>query len=128
VARELFILGGNMKIVACSLLLLILTTASVSAAYGQKLLSAKGYFCGQSEPSYVNVHLKVGNSIKVFSTSPDGGIKKKGFSKPFFELPIGTELIIKYKVEKSYGTRGNWIYEAIATGKRNRSVSRCVDE
>lgn len=113
-----------MKIIAYSLALLILTIASVSAANGQKLLSAKGYFCGQSEPSYVNVHLKVGNSIKVFSTSPDGGFKKKGFSKPFFQLPIGTELIIKYKRTSD----GNWIYEAIATGRRNRSVSRCVDE
>ncbi len=75
-----------------------------------------------------NVHLVVGNSVKVFSTSPDGGIKKRDSRKPFFQLPMGTELIIKYKVQESYGSRGNWIYEAIATGRRNRKTSRCVSD
>lgn len=112
----------NKLVIVASVLIL------ASASYGQKTLSAKGYFCGQTEPSYVNVHLMVGNSVKVFSTSPDGGIKKRGFSKAFFELPIGTELIIKYKVQESYGSRGNWIYEAIATGKRNRNISRCASD
>ena len=102
--------------------------SSGSSTSGQNLLTARGFFCGQSEPGWVNVHLQVGNSVRVFSTSPDGGIRKKGFSKPFFQLPIGTELIIKYKVAESYGARGNWIYEAIATGRRNRSVRGCVSD
>lgn len=117
------------KIVTC-LLFVVLSAGAADAQTTrnrQKFLSAKGFFCGQSEPGWVNVHLQVGNSIRVFSTSPDGGIRKKGFSKPFFQLPIGTELIIKYKVEEGYGTRGNWIYEAIATGRRNRSVRPCVN-
>ena len=118
-----------MRTIACGLLLLIVTTASALTISGQKMLSAKGFFCGQSEPGWVNIHLRIGNSVRVFSTSPDGGIKKKGFSKPFFQLPVGTESIIKYKVEKGHdGSRGNWIYEAIATGRRNRSVSRCVSD
>jgi hypothetical protein len=43
----------------------ILTALSVSGAYGygQKMLSAKGFFCGQTEPSWVNVHVVVGNSV-----------------------------------------------------------------
>jgi hypothetical protein len=104
------------------LVAVILTLTSVT--YGQKMLSAKGYFCGQTEPSYVNVHLQVGNAVRVFSTSPDGGIRKKGFSKPFFQLPIGTELIIKYK--RTSGM--DWVDTAIATGKRNRNVKRCASD
>lgn len=40
------------KLVSVALVLIL-----ASASYGQKTLSAKGYFCGQTEPSYVNVHL-----------------------------------------------------------------------
>ena len=113
-----------MRIIKCSLLLLVLTILSASESYGQRLLSVKGYFCGQTEPSYVNVHLKVGNTVKVFSTSPDGGFEQRGFSGAIFELPIGTELIIKYK--RTDGM--NWIWEVRATGKRNRSVRRCASD
>ncbi|MBX3296375.1 MAG: hypothetical protein KF762_11760 [Acidobacteria bacterium] len=97
--------------------------------FGQKTLSARGFFCGQTEPSYVNVHMVVGNSIKVFSIGPDDGLQIRGArNKAFFQLPIGTELIITYKVQSRYGVRGNWIKAASVTGKRNRSVKRCASD
>ena len=115
----------NVLYIWCVFATILLFSGSMTA---QKLLSAKGYFCGQSEPSFVNVHLRVGGTAKIFSTSPDGGLKKRGFSGPIFQLPIGTELIIKYKVQSFYDSYGNWIYEVVATGRRNRSVSSCVND
>jgi len=50
------------------LIFAVLLLASVS--HGQKTLSAKGYFCGQTEPSYVNVHLVVGSSVKISLLAP----------------------------------------------------------
>ena len=112
------------RILASFTPLILFLFFAASGAFGQKLLSAKGYFCGQTEPSYVNVHLMVGNTVRVFSASPDGGFRQKGFSGAIFELPIGTELIIKYK--RTDGM--NWIWEVTATGKRNRSVRRCASD
>lgn len=115
-------LGDLMK---KQILLVVALLLITSASYGQTTRSAKGYFCGQTEPSYVNVHLVVGNSVKVFSISPDSGMPIRGArNKAFFELPIGTELIIKYKVRSG----GNWIEAASVTGKRNRSTSRCASD
>lgn len=107
------------------IILVVAVLLLASASYGQKTLSAKGYFCGQTEPSYVNVHLMVGNSVKVFSIGPDDGLQIGGAkNKAFFQLPIGTELIIKYKVRSGE----NWIQAASVTGKRNRNTSRCASD
>jgi hypothetical protein len=73
----------------------------------------------------VNVHVIVGNSGKVFSIGPDDSLPiRRAKNKAFFEMPIGTELIIKYTVRLGR----NWIQAASVTGKRNRQTSLCASD
>ena len=116
-------------------LLFVLTFAIFAQA--QILKTAKGNFCGFSEGDGGYLSIRVGSAEKVFAMYGDEpDVKYVGFKeaqKDFYNLPVGTEIIVSYvfKKPKAGGGATNIVRKLTLTGKANKKTKSCgfgIDE
>ena len=92
--------------------------------------TAKGNFCGWSEGDGAAIHMRIGNTVTMFSIHNDEPeVKYIGFKDKYIHnLPVGSEIIINYVVKKKWGQSGKIVRSVTLTGKINKRTPSCDED